>query len=52
MAEFDYKKYARQMRKYAVRDKYGNIICSPELWEQIATIIENMPASKEGGRNK
>ena len=45
MAEFDYKEYARQMRENAVKDHNGNIICSSELWEQIASIIENTPAS-------
>lgn len=39
------KDFAEVMRKCA-KDAYctdtnGNIICSPELWEQIATIIEN-----------
>ena len=38
----DYKEYARIMRTTAVRDENGNIICSPELWERIATIIENI----------
>ena len=38
----DYKEYARVMRTAAVRDENGNIICSPELWERIATIIENI----------
>lgn len=38
----DYKEYARIMRAMAVRDENGNIICSPELWERIATIIENI----------
>jgi len=45
MAEFDYKEYARQMRENAVKDHNGNIICSSELWEQIASIIENTPAA-------
>jgi hypothetical protein len=30
------------MRTTAVRDENGNIICSPELWERIARIIENI----------
>ena len=38
----DYKEYARIMRTTALRDADGNIICSPELWERIATIIENI----------
>jgi uncharacterized protein YbcC (UPF0753/DUF2309 family) len=37
----DYKEYARQMRENAVINDYGQIICSPELWEQIASIIES-----------
>lgn len=41
MAEFDYKEYARQMRKNCAKDYNGNIICSAELWEQIASIIES-----------
>jgi hypothetical protein len=45
MVEFDYKEYARQMRENAVKDNNGNIICSPELWEQIASIVENMPTA-------
>lgn len=38
----DYKEYARQLRENAVKDDYGNIVCSPALWEQIASIIENL----------
>lgn len=45
MAEFDYKEYARQMRENAVKDEYGIIRCSPELWEQIASIIEDFPTA-------
>jgi hypothetical protein len=37
----DYKEYARQMRENCVKDHNGNIICSAELWEQIASIIES-----------
>ena len=36
----DYKEYARQMRENCVKNADGNIICSGELWEEIATIIE------------
>lgn len=43
MAEFDYKEFARQMRENVIKDHNGNIICSPELWEQIASIIERTP---------
>lgn len=45
MAEYDYKEYARQMRTNAAKDEYGIIRCSPELWEQIASIIENIPTA-------
>lgn len=43
MAEFDYKEYAKQMRKNAVKDANGIVVCSPELWEQIASMIERIP---------
>ena len=42
---FDNKEYARQLRENAVKDSNGAIICSPELWEQIASIIENAPTA-------
>ena len=42
----DYKEFARQMRKNCVKDNNGNIICSAELWEQIASIIENAPTAE------
>lgn len=45
----DLKEYARQMRENCVKDRNGNIICSDELWEQIASIIENIGTSKEMG---
>lgn len=38
----DYKEYARQLRENAIKDQNGVIRCSPELWEQIASIIENI----------
>lgn len=41
----DYKEYARQMRENAVKDENGNIVCSPELWEQLASIIEKLGTS-------
>ncbi len=41
----DYKEYARQMRENAVIDDYGRIICSPELWEQLARVIESQPTA-------
>ena len=36
----DYKEYAKQMRENAVKNEQGNIVCSPELWEEIASVIE------------
>lgn len=42
----DYKEYARQLRENAVKDDNGVIRCSPELWERIASIIENIDTSK------
>ena len=45
----DYKEYARQMRENAVKDENGYIRVSPELWEQIASIIENTRTPKERG---
>ncbi len=48
----DYKEYARQMRENAVKDKNGVIRCSPELWEQIASIIESIDTPKERGGEK
>ena len=44
----DYKEYARQLRENAVKDEYGRIICSAELWEQIASIIEKSEEVKHG----
>lgn len=48
MAEYDYKEYARQMRTNAAKDENGIIRCSPELWEQIASIIEKSEEVKHG----
>lgn len=42
-----FKEYARQLRENAVKDAYGYIICSPELWEELASIIESF--SQKGG---
>lgn len=39
----DYKEFAKAMRENKVIDKNGNVICSKELWEQIANMIENIP---------
>lgn len=47
MSEFDCKKFARQMRENAVKDYNGNIVCSQELWEQIASIVERSPQMSE-----
>lgn len=43
--EFDYKEYARQMRERAVKDDNGIILCSPALWERIASIFESIPSA-------
>ena len=42
----DYKEYAKSLRENAIKDKHGRIVCSPELWEQIITIIENIHVCK------
>lgn len=41
-SQIDYKNYANNLREKAVRDENGCIVCSPELWEQILSIIENV----------
>ena len=43
----DYKAFAKAMREDKVTDENGNIICSPQLWEQIVIILENIPENKE-----
>jgi len=43
----DYKEFARQMRENCVKDNNGIIICSAELWEKIASIIENTAEALE-----
>ena len=45
MAGIDYKEYARQMRENCIKDYNGNIICSAELWEQLASMIEKLGTS-------
>ena len=48
--QIDYKAYARQMRENCVRDHNGTepiVICSLELWEEIATIIERFGKQSE-----
>ena len=42
----DYKAFAKAMRENAVTNEYGQIICSPQLWEQIVTILENIDEAK------
>ena len=46
----DYKEYAKQMRENATKNEQGNIVCSPELWEETANIIERaiVPLCKVG----
>ena len=39
--KIDYKEYARQMRENCPRDYAGNIVCTSELWEELANAIEN-----------
>lgn len=41
--KIDYKKYAQDMKQNIVKDQYGNIVCSYQLWKEIANIIENIP---------
>lgn len=40
--QINYCEYANSLRENAIKDENGNIICSPTLWENIATIIENI----------
>ena len=42
MNKIDYKEYAKQMRENCAKDYYGNIICSAELWEEIAKMIDDV----------
>ena len=46
----DYKEFAKQMRENAVKNEQGNIVCSPELWEEIASVVERaiIPPCKVG----
>lgn len=39
----DYKAFAKSMRENKVTDEKGIILCSPDLWEEIAKIIESIP---------
>lgn len=43
----NYKAFSKAMRENKVIDEKGNIICSPQLWEQIATVIENVAINNE-----
>lgn len=48
----DYKEYAKQMRENAVKNEQGNIVCSPELLEEISSVIERaiIPPCKVGDK--
>ena len=43
----DYKAFAKTMRENAVTNEYGQVICSPQLWEEIANIIETVAINDE-----
>lgn len=45
--KIDYKEYARQMRENCPRDYAGNIVCTSELWEELASMIENCGCNRE-----
>lgn len=47
MNKIDYKEFARQMRKNCAKDYYGNIICSAELWEEIAKMIDDVAPTQK-----
>lgn len=47
MDKVDYKEFARQMRENKVTDENGIILCSPELWELIASTIESKSEDME-----
>lgn len=44
----DYKAFAKAMRENKVTDEKGIILCSPDLWEEIAKIIESIPNIIDG----
>ena len=48
----DNKEFAKQMRENAAKNEQGNIVCSPELWEEIASVIERaiIPPCKVGDK--
>lgn len=43
----DYKEFAKTLREKKVTNEFGHIICSPELWEIICVLIENIPGGEE-----
>lgn len=47
MNKIDYIEFARQMRENKVTDENGIILCSPELWELIASTIESKSEDME-----
>ena len=49
--QIDYKKWVRHMRENCVKDHNGNIVCSGELWEELANIIENLANQREQSEN-
>ena len=49
--QIDYKEYARQMRENCAKDHNGNVVCSGELWEEIANIIENFAGNHKRSEN-
>ena len=46
----DNKEFAKQLRENAIKNEQGNIVCSPELWEEIASVIDRaiIPPCKVG----
>lgn len=40
MMKLDYKEIARQLRENCKKDAEGNIVCSSEVWEEIASVFE------------
>ena len=45
MGYLETKEFAKQMREQAVKDEYGRIVCSVELWELIAEIFDSLPTA-------
>lgn len=48
----DNKEFAKQLSEKAVKTEFGNIICQPELWEEIVSVIERaiIPPCKVGDK--